>query len=315
MGVVLAVLLIACANVANLTLARASSRRKETALRLAIGAGRARLVRQLLTESVLLALVGGFLGFLLAIWGSDALLSLVSSGRAPVSLDLHHDARIFGFTAGLSLSIGILFGLLPAMRATRTDLNSVLKDSAIQGGGGRTRLLRNTLVVLQVSLSVVLLVAAGLLARSLQQLFRVNPGFEQDRLLLVRAYPTIVGYEGARSCDLYSRLQRAASGHPRRALRKPVALRFSRRPLVKANLRPGGSRSQAAEENSPLLSRIARFFETMGVPLLLGRDFASGGRSGRRLGLPSSARRLPQHSLSLHWRRWASDSASATAPR
>jgi predicted permease len=290
MGVVLAVLLIACANVANLTLARASSRRKEIALRLAIGAGRTRLVRQLLTESVMLALFGGVLGFLLAIWGSDALLSLVSSGRVPISLDLHHDARIFGFTTGLSLSIGVLFGLVPAMRATRTDLNSVLKDSAAQGGGGRATVLRNALVVLQVSLSVVLLVSAGLLVRSLQELFRVNPGFEQDRVLLVRAYPTIVGYQGARELGLYSRLQeqlQAISGVRSASLSRFGFLggRWSRRIFLP------GSVARSSEEATALCYPVSpAFFETMGVPLLQGRDFRpADSPTGSRVAVVSEA--------------------------
>jgi predicted permease len=276
MAVVLAVLLIACANVANLMLARATARRKEITLRLAIGAGRARLIRQLLTESVVLAVAGGLLGFLFAVWGSDALLRLVSSGPVPVSIDLHHDARILGFTAGLSLVIGILFGLMPAMRATTTDLNSALKDSSVQGGGGRGTGLRGALVVLQVSLSVVLLVAAGLLARSLHELFQVDPGFERDRVLLLRAYPTIVGYEGARELDLYSRLPEQLQAIP--GVRSASLSRFgflggrwSRRISLPGNA--AGESDNAAAFCYPI-SR--RFFETMGVPLLQGRDFGPG---------------------------------------
>ena len=207
MAVVCTVLLIACANVANLMLARGASRRKEIALRMAIGAGRARLFRQVLTESVVFAVAGGTIGFLLAAWGSDALLKLASSGLTPVPLQVHHDARILAFTAGLSLLIGVLFGLAPAMRATKTDLNSALKESSRDGGGRSGTGLKRILVVFQLSLSAVLLVAAGLLARSLHELFRVDPGFEEDRILLVRAYPTIIGYEGARELELYSRLQ------------------------------------------------------------------------------------------------------------
>ncbi|MFY9550784.1 MAG: ABC transporter permease [Thermoanaerobaculia bacterium] len=290
MAVVLAVLLIACANVANLMLARATARRKEISLRLAIGAGRARLIRQLLTESVLLALAGGLLGFLFALWGSDALLRLVSSGPAPVSLDLHHDARILGFTAGLSLVIGILFGLMPALRATTTDLNSVLKDSSVQGGGGRGTGLRGALVVLQVSLSVVLLVAAGLLARSLHELFRVDPGFERDRVLLVRAYPTIVGYEGARELDLYSRLQGQLQAIP--GVRSASLSRFgflggrwSRRISLPGN--PASASDEAIAFCYPI---SWRFFETMGVPLLQGRDFGPGdGPTAPRVAVVSEA--------------------------
>ncbi len=279
MAVVLAVLLIACANVANLMLARATARRKEISLRLAIGAGRARLIRQLLTESVVLAVAGGLLGFLFAVWGSDALLRLVSSGPVSVSIDLHHDARILGFTAGLSLVIGILFGLMPAMRATTTDLNSVLKDSSVQGGGGRGAGLRGALVVLQVSLSVVLLVAAGLLARSLHELFQVDPGFERDRVLLLRAYPTIVGYEGARELDLYSRLPGQLQAIP--GVRSASLSRFgflggrwSRRISL-----PGNAAGEPGQRSSLLLSDFEEFLRDHGRAIAPGARLRTRGRS------------------------------------
>jgi predicted permease len=290
MAVVLAVLLIACANVANLVLARAIARRKEIALRLAIGASRARLIRQLLTESVLLALVGGSLGFLLAVWGSDTLLALVSNGPAPLSLDLSHGTRILEFTAGLSLAIGILFGIAPALRATKTDLNSVLKETSPQGGGGRGTGLRTVLVALQISASVVLLVAAGLLTRSLQELFRVDPGFERDRVILVRAYPTIVGYEGARELELYSRLQeqlRAISGVRSVSLSRFGFLggRWSRRVLL-----PGEAIGASGDASALCYPVSPAFFETMGVPLLQGRDFGPGdGPAAPRVAVVSEA--------------------------
>ena len=271
MAVVLAVLLIACANVANLMLARSTSRRKEIALRLAIGAGRVRLFRQVLTESVLFAALGGFLGFLFAVWGSDVLAGLASSGPNPVSLDVHHDARILEFTAGLSLAVGVLFGLVPAMRISRTDLNSVLKDST-QSGGGRGTGLRGMLVVLQVSLSVILLVGAGLLARSLHELFRVDPGFEQERVLLVRAYPTIVGYDGARELDLYSRLQGQLRAIP--GVRSASLSRFGflgGRWLRRISI-PGGA-ARIDEATAFCYPISPGFFDTMGVPQLQGRDF------------------------------------------
>ena len=273
MAVVLAVLLIACANVANLMLARSTSRRKEIALRLAIGAGRVRLFRQVLTESVLFAALGGLLGFLFAIWGSDALARVASSGPNPVSLDVHHDARILGFTAGLSLAIGILFGLAPAMRATRTDLNSVLKDSSAQVRSGRGPGFKGILVVLQVSLSAVLLVAAGLLARSLHELFRVDPGFEQERVLLVRAYPTIVGYEGARELELYARLQGQLQAIP--GVRSASLSRFGfLGGRWQRRISPIRSTARTADESPAFCYPISPgFFDTMGVPQLQGRDF------------------------------------------
>ena len=289
MAVVMAVLLIACANVANLMLSRAIARRKEMGLRLAIGASKSRLVRQLLTESLLLALIGGLLGFLLAAWGSDSLLALVSSGSAPLPIDVPHDARILAFTMGLSLAVGVLFGLAPAGRAARTDLNSVLKDSSAQAGVGRGMHLRRALVVLQVSLSVVLLVAAGLLARSLQELFRVNPGFERDRVLLVRAYPTIVGYQGARELDLYSRLQEGLREIP--GVRSVSLSRFGflgGRWTRRISLQ--GNTIQPSDATALCYPVSTAFFETMGVPLLKGRDFVSSdGPTSPRVAIVSES--------------------------
>ncbi len=290
MALVCTVLLIACANVANLMLARAASRRKEIALRMAIGAGRARVFRQMLTESLVFAAAGGAIGFFAAAWGSDALSRLASSGPNPVPLQVHHDARILAFTAGLSLLIGVLFGLAPAMRATRTDLNAALKETAGQGSGGRGRGLKPFLAVFQLSLSAVLLVAAGLLARSLHELYRVDPGFEQDHILLLRAYPTIVGYEGARELALYARLGeqlREIPGVRAASLSRFGFLggRWSRRVSLRKASAP------SADDSSVYCYPVSPgFFDTMGVPLLAGRDFrASEGPTDPRAAVVSES--------------------------
>ncbi len=312
MAVALAVLLIACANVANLMLARATARRKEISLRLAIGASRARLIRQLLTESVLLALAGGLLGFLLATWGSDALLKLADSGPAPMSIELHHDARVLGFTAALSLAIGILFGLTPALRATTMDLNSALKDSSVQGGGRRRTGLRGALVILQVSLSVVLLVAAGLLARSLHELFRVDPGFERDRVLLVRAYPTIVGYEGTRELQLYSRLQEQLQAIP--GVRSASLSRFgflAGRWLRRISL-PGGAAADAPDGATafcyPVSWQILRDHGRAAAPgarrRTRGRVRGTSSRSGQRGVRASVLSPWRRSGQAIPFRRW-----------
>src|SRR5215475_13185005 len=206
MAVVGLILLIACANVANLLLARAAARKKEIAVRLALGASRLRLVRQLLTESMLLAFIGGALGLLLALWGSDFLLALVGSGRNPVILKLTLDARVLGFTAAVSLLAGVLFGLAPAWRATRVDLTPALKDAARGSGAGSRMGLGKSLVVVQVALSLLLLIGAGLFARSLGKLKSLDAGFEQENVLLVSTDPRMIGYQGRRIADLYRRM-------------------------------------------------------------------------------------------------------------
>src|SRR5262245_40305869 len=206
MAVVGLILLIACANIANMLLARATVRKREIAVRLALGAGRLRLIRQLLTESMLLAFIGGALGLLFASWGSGFLLSLVLDERKPVSLNLSPDLRVLGFTAAASLLAGVLFGLAPAWAATRVDLTPALKDSARGPGGGGRLGMGKTLVVVQVALSLLLLICAGLFARSLENLRSVDAGFNRENILLVSTDPRMIGYQGRQIADLYQRM-------------------------------------------------------------------------------------------------------------
>jgi predicted permease len=175
------VLLIACTNLAGLLMARAAGRCKEIAIRLSLGASRAQLVRQLLTESVLLALAGGGVGVLLAVWLIDLVMAFKPPISIPLLLDLRLDWRVLSFTVALSLLTGTLFGLLPALQATKPELAPALKGESSLGGYRRSRL-RNTLVVAQVALSLVLLVAAGLVVRSLQHAQVMSPGFNLTTL-------------------------------------------------------------------------------------------------------------------------------------
>src|SRR5208282_1765837 len=197
MGVVGLVLLIACANVANLLLARAASREKEIAVRISLGAGRSRLFRQLLTESILLAAVGGAIGLIFAQWADSVLLGLVSQRGRTIPLDIHPDAKILGFTLAVSLLTGILFGLAPAFRAARVDLNSILKANSrgVVGGSGGRFSVGKILIVAQVALSLLLLVIAGLFVHSFQKLADVQLGYDREHLMIFGLSPIEYGYK------------------------------------------------------------------------------------------------------------------------
>ena len=263
MSVVGLVLLIACANVANLLLARASTRQREIAVRLAIGAGRWRLVRQLLTESLLLAFAGGALGFSLAYWADAVLVRFLT-----VELNVRPNFQILGFAAAACFISGIVFGLAPALRATRADLTSALK----QGSGvfGPKRLDR-LLVTAQVALSLLLLLGATLLVRSLQNLRHLDAGFNRNSVLLVSIDPTFTGYEGHRAAEFYKEL-----------LTQMEAIPSVRSATVATDVPLGGLSwfenitipgSTARPELVSVDHVGARFFETFGIPILAGRDF------------------------------------------
>lgn len=204
LGVVGTVLLIACANVANLLLSRASARQKEISLRLALGARRWRLIRQLLTESLLLASAGGALGLIFALWIKDGLLAVSEWG--PSALEPKLDWRVLTFTLALSLVTGVGFGLAPAWRATKVDLTPSLKDSARNSSAASRSLLGRSLVVMQVALSLLLLVGAGLFVRTLLNLKRVDVGFNTQNLLLFSVSPNLLGYKDERLVQLYAQM-------------------------------------------------------------------------------------------------------------
>ena len=275
-GIVLA---IACANVAGLLLARAAARQKEMALRLAMGAGRARIVRQLLTESILLAVLGGALGILLAIWGAQAILALVASGSTrPLGFDASIDTRVLLFTLGISLFTGILFGLAPALRGTRVDLTPALKEGAGGfAGAGHPRNHRfnvgNSLVVGQIALTMIVLVGAGLLVRTLQNLRHIDPGFDTNNVLTFEINPTLAGYKGTRVDDLYRDLQIHLQAIP-----SVTSVSYSTMTLLSGGLWTTGFHLEGAPEksevDSDMLTVGPNFFATMKMPLLEGRDFS-----------------------------------------
>ncbi len=279
LGVVGVVLLIACANVANLLLSRAAARQKEIGVRLALGASRWRLIRQLLTESVLLATVGGALGLIFALWIKDGLLAVSEWG--PKALEPELDWRVLTFTLALSLLTGIIFGLAPAWRATKVDLTPALKDSGRSSSAASRSLLSRVLVVMQVALSLLLLVGAGLFVRTLLNLQRVDVGFNTQNLLLFGVSPSLIGYKDERLVQLYAQMAErleALPGGPKVTFTSSPLLTqntdsfnvFLRSALTAA---PDADGRIKATGNSNVLYGRENFLETLEIPLLAGRTF------------------------------------------
>ncbi len=275
------VLLVACANIANLVLARATVRQRELAVRVALGAGRSRLFRQLLAESVLLALLGGALGLLFARWGNALLLALLSDIGAPVALSLHLNSAVFIFTACVALLTGFLFGTAPAWEAARVDLSAVIKASVrgLAGGSGTRRSrweLRKLFVVGEVAMALLLVAGAGMLVRSLQKLKDVNPGFNQNGVLLVSTDPTLIGYRSNRLMNFYRQVMLAVEALPGVRSVSLSALP----PMTRAHWRTGifvrGHVPGAHEKTTASLNFVGpQFFQTLGIPLLQGREFTA----------------------------------------
>jgi predicted permease len=272
------ILLIACANVAGLMLARSAARRKEMAVRAALGAARSRLFRQLLTESLALAVIGGVLGILFAYWGSHLILSFVSSNQLrPLGFSAVVDLRVLAFTAAVSLITGILFGMAPALRNARTDLTPALKDGfgvsqSIARAESRWFSVSNLLVVAQFALAIVVLVGAGLLVRTLQNLRNVDLGFDAHNLVIFEIDPSLAGYKGTQVDALYRDLQGRLTETP-----GVKSVSYSSLPLLSGGMMmvsfhwPGDA--QDRELNSNMLLVGPDFFNTMQIPFLGGRQF------------------------------------------
>lgn len=264
------VLLVACANVANLLLARATARQKEMGIRAAMGAGRGRLVRQLLTESALLALMGAAAGFLLAAVAARALSRFELPLPVPMVFDFTPDMRVLVFTAGLSALTGILFGLAPALRATRPDLVAALKNEAAVFAGVGPFGLRNALVVIQVALSLALLAGAGLFLRSLQKAASIDTGLRPENVLLMAVDPQLHRYSHGKARQFVSQLRERVSALP--GVRSVSFL--DSLPLSMAGSSGDFTVEGGAQRtNADVYYVGSRFFETLGIPLLRGRDF------------------------------------------
>ncbi len=272
------VLLIACANVAGLILARSANRQKELALRQALGAGRARIVRQLLTESLLLATCGGALGILVAVWGVHTLTRLMSSGLdRPFPFVIAPDWRVLAFTSGVTFATGILCGLAPSFRSARADLTPSLRENAspIPGGvsqGGLRIRPGDALVVAQVALSVVVLVGAGLLVRTLHKLQTLDPGFDTHNVLLFGIDPSLAGYKDHQTVELFRQLQERFE-----ALPGVVSASYSEDALLSGGWSANSVHLDGAPPKSNANAATLRvgldFFPTMRIPVLNGRAF------------------------------------------
>lgn len=284
MAAVALVLVIACTNLAGLLLARATDRRKEIAIRLAMGASRIRLIRQLLTESVLLSIAGGAIGLWLAMWIINALLAFRPPLDFPLTMDVNVDWRVMIFSLAVSLTTGAVFGLAPALQATRPALVTALKDTAAQGGYRRSRL-RNVLVVAQLALSLILLIAAGLVGRALQRLQTMNPGFDTRNALTMSFDLGLQGYDKEKAQQFYSRLVERVQALPGvrsagLANSLPLSLNYN-----SSYVYVEGQPSERGA-NVPLAMTGAvnpRYFETMGSTLVAGREFTDQDREKSEL--------------------------------
>ncbi len=273
MGVVGLVLLIACANVANLLLARAAARRGEVSVRLALGAGRGRLVRQLLTESMLLAALAGGFGVVVAMWTNRLIVSLQPPLPIPIDIDVGIDLSVLAFTAVATLLTAVLFGVAPAIQATRPDLVAALKGASLQGSG-RSRL-KNTLVISQISLSMVLLIGAGLFLRSLQNAQSIDLGFDASNMLVASLDPGLQGYDEALSDDFYDQLMERVGALPGvRSVSIGVSV-----PLSFGGSRQWGFSVEGYEFSPNERSNVdynvvgPGYFRTMRIPIVAGREF------------------------------------------
>ena len=266
------VLLIACANVSNLLLARAATRKKEIAVRLALGASRSRLIRQLLTESLLLAVCGGAAGLLVAYWLPPILLSVVPETGADVNFSPNLTVLAYAFV--ISMITGVIFGLAPALQATKLNLTSALQGTAVSPRFSSSRL-RSTLVITQVAVSLVLLISAGLLLRSLQRAQSTDRGFDPVQVLALSLDTTAQGYDSPRTGELYGQLTERLAAMPGvKSVGLASAIPFAGTQFTAIEIEDPGTKlaGRSFQVNVNVVS--PSYFQTLGIPLLRGRQFS-----------------------------------------
>jgi predicted permease len=270
------VLLIACANLANLLLARSATRQREMSLRLAMGASRSRVMRQVLTEAMLLAALGGAAGLLLGYWGRNFIPSLFDSSWHPSGVDPQMDWRVFAFAFAITLITGLLFGVAPAWRCTRADVNSGLKETGRMSSSRPKAFLGKALVVFQVSLSLLLLIGAGLFLRTLLNLRTTAIGFNPEHILLLDLNPPRSQYPAPKGLALYQQIEEKIA-----ALPGVQSVTMSAEPLLANSadrncFRPTGKPPGPAEQDPPWTNSVGpNFFETLGIPIVNGRSFTA----------------------------------------
>jgi predicted permease len=295
MALVGLVLLIACANVANLMIARSTARQKEIAVRLSLGASRWRLVRQLLVESVLLALAGGALGFALVLPTTHLLANTLPQMDPPVRFVTSPNLSVLGFSLAISLITALLFGLAPALQTTQPDLAATLKDQAAAVVGGAHARWRKMLAAAQVSLSLVLLIAAGLFVRSLANLKDLNPGFDVNNVLTFSVDPTLNGYKVPQAKTFYKQLTRELAVVPgvrSAALCVVPPLSFDE---WDSSITVEGYAAKPGEDMNPWVNHVSPgFFEALKIPMRAGRDFTE-----RDAGTPKVA--IVNQKFALHY--------------
>jgi len=276
------VLLIACSNVANLLLARAAARRQEIAVRMALGAGRARLIRQLLTESILLGLLSGIFGFLFGYAGCQLLSSLRPAEYAQNLAELRIDPAVFGFTFVVAILTGLIFGIVPALRCSRTSVSEVIKEETRTAGRRRGRLsFANMLLAAQVAGSLVLLVVAAMFLRSIRQQYTIDPGYQTSRLALFMLYPGQAGYDQPRTEQFYKQVRERVSNVP-----GIYSLTWaSNTPLWERKETGLVIEGQEQRKKSDALSAVVntvdlQYFSTLGISLVSGSDFTANDRDG-----------------------------------
>jgi predicted permease len=275
MAIVGLVLLIACANVANLLIARATARQKEIAVRLALGASRGQIVSQLLIESLMLSVTGGAAGLLLAVWIDQALVSFLPTGpTTTLAISATPDWRILLFTLGISLITGLIFGLVPALQATRPDLAPTLKDQVGAVTSTASVGLRKSLVVAQVTLSLLLLIGAGLFTRSLKNLKEIDPGFKTRNLLTFAIDPPLNGYKPERSRAILRQIYESLNALPGVESASMAIMPVMEGDEWDSSVTVDSYHAKATENVGPHMNFVSPgYFKSMDVPILQGRDF------------------------------------------